>query len=156
MKRRENRKPTVNEVAKLAGVGLMTVSRVMNNSPAVRPSTRKRVLSAIAELGYQRNEAARMLQGARAMMIGLIVPDLADAFFASCAQTVQHIARAHGYMTLVAASERDSELEMEQAQLMASRNLSGIVMVTSTHGSGHSTKATAGRRSPDRCSRQAN
>lgn len=132
MKQRKTRNPTVHDVAKLAGVGLMTVSRVLNNQPVVRQSTRKRVLSAIQQLGYKRNEAARMLKGLPTMMIGLIVPDLSDSFFASCAQTVQLIARAHGFMTLVAASERDSELEIEQAQLMASRNLSGIVVATST------------------------
>ena len=132
MKRRELRKPTVREVAELAGVGMMTVSRVINNGPSVRPATRKRVLAAIAELGYRRNEAARMLTGHRATMIGLIVPDLSDSFFASCAQTIQHVASSLGYMTLVAASERDSELEIQQAQQMASRNRSGIILVTST------------------------
>jgi len=131
MKSRGNRKPTVREVAELAGVGTMTVSRVVNNEPSVRPVTRKRVLAAVAELGYRRNEAARMLTGHRATMIGLIVPDLSDSFFASCAQTIQHVAAGLGYMTLVAASERNSELEIQQAQHMASRNLSGIVLVTS-------------------------
>jgi LacI family transcriptional regulator len=67
-------------------------------------------------------------------MIGLIVPDLADFFFASCAQTVQDIAHAHGYMTLVAASARDVEMEIKHAQLMAGRKLAGVVMVTSTRG----------------------
>jgi len=132
MKEKPERPPTIREVAKLARVGLMTVSRVINNNPRVRPSTLKRVNAAIAALGYQKNEAARLLKGQRAMMIGLIVPDLSDAFFATCAQTVQQIAHMHGYMTLVAASERDSELEIQQAELMASRKLSGLLVVTST------------------------
>lgn len=134
MRKGENRRPTVREVAELAGVGMITVSRVINNQPSVRPATRKRVLAAVAELGYRRNEAARMLMGHRATMIGLIVPDLSDAFFAAHAQTIQHVARTFGYMTLVAASERNSELEIEQAQHMASRNLAGIILVTSTQG----------------------
>lgn len=132
MKEKPARPPTIREVAKLARVGLMTVSRVINNNPRVRPSTLKKVNAAIAALGYQKNEAARLLKGQRAMMIGLIVPDLSDSFFAVCAHTIQQIARAHGYMTLVAASERDSELEIQQAELMASRKLSGLLVVTST------------------------
>jgi LacI family transcriptional regulator, galactose operon repressor len=132
MKEKPERPPTIREVAKLARVGLMTVSRVINNNPRVRPSTLKKVNAAIATLGYQKNEAARLLKGQRAMMIGLIVPDLSDNFFAVCAHTIQQIARAHGYMTLVAASERDSELEIQQAELMASRKLSGLLVVTST------------------------
>ena len=132
MKEVPERPPTIREVAKLARVGLMTVSRVINNNPRVRPSTLKKVNAAIAALGYQKNEAARLLKGQRASMIGLIVPDLSDSFFAACAHTVQQIARTHGYMTLVAASERDGELEVQQAELMAGRKLAGLLVVTST------------------------
>jgi len=128
----ESRTPTIRDVAKLARVGLMTVSRVINNHPSVRPSTRKKVEAAILQLGYRQNEAARLLKGQRAKLIGLIVPDLSDTFFASCAHTVQHLARTHGYMTLVVASERDADLEFEQAELMASRKVSGLLVVTST------------------------
>ncbi len=101
MKKIEAKKPTIREVAKLAHVGLMTVSRVINHHPSVRATTRKKGEAAIAQLGYQQNEAARLLKGQRARMIGLIVPDLSDQFFAICAHTVQQMARAHGYMTLV-------------------------------------------------------
>lgn len=124
--------PTIRDVAKLAKVGLMTVSRVINNHASVRPSTRKKVEAAIAQLGYRQNEAARMLKGQRAKLIGLIVPDLSDVFFATCAHTVQQIARTHGYMTLVVSSERDAELEFQEAELMAGRKVSGLLIVTST------------------------
>src|ERR1700728_1930885 len=107
MTKHEGRRPTIRDVAKLARVGLMTVSRVINNHPSVRASTRKKVEAAIVQLGYRQNEAARLLKGQRAKLIGLIVPDLSDTFFASCAHTVQQIARANGYMTLVVSSERD-------------------------------------------------
>jgi LacI family transcriptional regulator len=127
----KKRTPTMREVAKLAHVGLMTVSRVLNNHPSVRQTTRKRVESAIAQLGYQQNEAARMMKGQRAKMIGLVVPDLSDQFFAACAHTIQQIAREQGYMTLVVSSERDAELELQQAQLMATRMFSGLLIVSS-------------------------
>lgn len=131
MSKREKRAPTIREVAKLANVGLMTVSRVLNNHPSIRPTTRVKVEAAIAKLGYRQNEAARMMKGQRSRTIGLIVPDLSDQFFASCAHTIQHIAREHGYMTLVVSSERDAELEIEQAQLMSNRMLSGLLIVPS-------------------------
>jgi LacI family transcriptional regulator len=124
--------PTIRDVAKVARVGLMTVSRVINNHPSVRASTRKKVEAAIVQLGYRQNEAARLLKGQRAKLIGLIVPDLSDTFFASCAHTVQQIARANGYMTLVVSSERDAELEFQEAELMASRKVAGLLVVTST------------------------
>jgi len=126
--------PTIREVAKLAGVALMTVSRVINDHPSVRPQTKKKVLAAIEELGYERNEAAGMLKGQRAMMIGLIIPDLSDIFFATCANTVEQMARENGYMTLIVSSGHDAELEMEQAELMARRKLSGLLIITSGKG----------------------
>jgi LacI family transcriptional regulator len=131
MSKRKGDVPTIREVAKLARVGLMTVSRVINHHPSVRPSTLRRVEAAIAQLGYQQNEAARLLKGRRAKTIGLIVPDLSDVFFASCAHTVQQIARASGYMTLVVSSERDADLEVQQAELMATRMISGLLLVSS-------------------------
>jgi LacI family transcriptional regulator len=126
--------PTIREVAKLAGVGLMTVSRVINDHPGVRTKTKKKVQAAIESLGYQRNEAAGLLKGQRAMMIGLIVPDLSDIFFATCANTVERLAREHGYMTLIISSGHDAELEMEQAELMARRKLSGLLIITTGKG----------------------
>jgi len=128
--------PTIREVAKLAGVGLMTVSRVINDHPNVRAKTKKKVQAAIESLGYQRNEAAGLLKGQRAMMIGLIVPDLSDIFFATCANTVEQLAREHGYMTLIISSGHDAELEMEQAELMARRKLSGLLIITSGKADG--------------------
>lgn len=131
MVKSEEHIPTIRDVAKVARVGLMTVSRVINNHPSVRVSTRKKVEAAILQLGYRQNEAARLLKGQRAKLIGLIVPDLSDSFFASCAHTVQQIARTHGYMTLVVSSERDAELEYQEAELMNSRKVSGLLVVTS-------------------------
>jgi LacI family transcriptional regulator len=126
--------PTIREVAKLAGVALMTVSRVINDHPSVRPKTKKKVQAAIEELGYERNEAAGLLKGQRAMMIGLIVPDLSEIFFATCANTVEQLARENGYMTLIVSSGNDAELEMQQAELMARRKLSGLLIITSGKG----------------------
>ncbi|MGO4210435.1 LacI family DNA-binding transcriptional regulator [Terriglobus sp. 2YAB30_2] len=123
--------PTIREVARVAGVGVMTVSRVINDHPAVKPKTKKKVLTAIQQLGYERNEAAGLLKGQRAMMIGLIVPDLSDIFFAHCANTIEKLARESGYLTLIVSSGHDVELETQQAELMARRKLSGLLLVTS-------------------------
>lgn len=124
-------RPTIREVAKLAGVGLMTVSRVINDHPSVKPKTKKKVMAAIGELGYERNEAAGLLKGQRAMMIGLIVPDLSDIFFAICANAIERLARESGYLTLIVSSGHDAELEIQQAEMMARRKLAGLLLVTS-------------------------
>jgi len=137
MKKREDRAPTIREVARLANVGVMTVSRALNSHLSLRPATRSRVEGAIAKLGYQQNEAARMMRGRRTKTIGLIVPDLSDQFFATCAHTVQQIAREQRFMTLVASSDRDPGLEVEQARLMSNRMLAGLLIVSSLRADDH-------------------
>ncbi|MFC9605799.1 LacI family DNA-binding transcriptional regulator [Streptomyces niveus] len=74
--------PTLEEVAALAGVGRGTVSRVINNSPRVRDSTRQLVQEAIAELGYVPNRAARALAGSRTDAVALVIPETEKRFFA--------------------------------------------------------------------------
>jgi len=123
--------PTIEDVARAAGVSQMTVSRVVNNHPSVKLPTRTKVLEAITATGYQQNEAGRLLRGSRAKMIGIIVPDLSDVFFAVCAHTIQQIARTHKYMTLVVSSERDVELELQEAELMSNRKVAGLLIATS-------------------------
>jgi LacI family transcriptional regulator len=87
-------------------------------------------MSAIARVGYVQNDAARILKGARAHTIGLIVPDLTD-FYATCFHAVQEVAMRNQYQTLVAATGRDGEVENEQIASMNARRISGLILVTS-------------------------
>lgn len=120
----------------------MSVSRVVNGSRPVRRETKQKVLSAIERIGYEPNEAARILKGYRARVLGLIVPDLADPFFAGCANSIQETARKAGYMTLMAASGHDSEIEREQVELMVQRNVAGLLVIPSGMHHKHFSRAT--------------
>ncbi|AFV75646.1 substrate-binding domain-containing protein [Thermus oshimai] len=75
------RKPTIHEVAERAGVGIGTVSRVLNNHPAVRPETRARVLKAMEELGYTPNPHARRIAGGRSYTVSVLLPFVATEFY---------------------------------------------------------------------------
>jgi LacI family transcriptional regulator len=110
----------------------MTVSRVVNGGRLVSDATAERVRAAIRKLGYEPNEAARMLKGHSSQTIGLIVPDLADTFFSICAHAVQQLAAKHGYLTLLLASERDRDSEARELAMMKSRNIVGILIVPSS------------------------
>ncbi len=123
--------PTVADVAQLAGVGAITVSRVVNGNGYVSIEKRKRVKVAIKKLGYRPNQAARVLKGHRARMIGLIVPDLSDPFFGMCAAAVEEFAFERGYMTLIVASQRNAEVEKNEVDMMVSQNIAGLVIVPS-------------------------
>jgi LacI family transcriptional regulator len=132
--RRRHSGPTITDVAREASVAIMTVSRVVNGGSYVSPATEKRVRAAIRRLGYTPNEAARMLKGQRARMIGLVVPDLADSFFATCANAVQEVAGTHGYMTLIVTSGRSVETESNEIAMMAARRIAGLLIVPSRSG----------------------
>jgi LacI family transcriptional regulator len=129
--KRKSSMPTVADVARLAGVGAITVSRVVNETSYVSAEKKKRIHEAIRKLGYRPNQAARVLKGNRAKMIGLIIPDLADHFFGKCAATVEEYASSHGYMTLIVASNRNQELQESEVIMMMGQNVAGLVVVPS-------------------------
>src|SRR6185437_16799636 len=99
------KRATLEDVAREAGVGAMTVSRTINQHPYVSEQTAKKVQAAIRRLDYRPNHAARMLTGQLSRSIGLIVPDIADTFFSVVSHAVQDTARANGYLVWLAASD---------------------------------------------------
>ena len=121
--------PTLADVAKVAGVGIMSVSRVVNGTRRVSPDVERRVRSAVAKIGYQPNEAARVLKGTRSSVLGLIVPDLADPFFAVCSNAIQEAAWKAGYMMVMAAAGHREELERHETEMMVQRLVAGLVVV---------------------------
>src|SRR6202161_4854318 len=127
--RRRGKPPTIIDVAKEAKVGVMSVSRVLNNHPSVKHSTRAKVKKAIARIGYSPNDAARMLKGRRGRTIGLVVPDLAD-FFSSCFHAVQEVAIRHDYQTMVVATGRSVTVEDQQLESIQNR-VAGLLIVSS-------------------------
>lgn len=124
----------MSDVAQLAGVGKMTVSRVINKNGYVGKQTEQRVLQAIAKLGFRPNETARSLKGGRSKTIGIIVPDFSDNFFATCANDAQKVAAAHGYLSLISSAERDEAHEADEIELMRERNISGLLIVPTRRG----------------------
>lgn len=119
----------MSDVAKLAGVGTMTVSRVLNGNVHVTNETRARVQAAIAKLNYVPNEVARSLRDQRTRQIGIIVPNLHDPFFAMCSHSISLIAKEHSYSTLITTSDEDAEIEFVEAKRMLRRHIEGIIVV---------------------------
>lgn len=124
-----DRKPTMNDVARVAGVGTMTVSRVLNESAPVSAEAAQRVYRAIEKLGYRPNEMARALRGLKTRTIGIIVPYLFDPFFATIAHAVNTLAREHGYSVILATSNEDPDSEFAEAQLMLQRRVDGLIVI---------------------------
>lgn len=128
---------TLADIAKLAGVGVMSVSRVVHGTRPVSPETERKVRAAIEKIGYRPNEAARILKGHRAQVIGLIVPDLADPFFATYANAVHETAWDAGYMTLMAASAHRKDIERRETEFMIERSVAGMLVAPINSANDH-------------------
>jgi LacI family transcriptional regulator len=138
------KRATLEDVARAAGVGPMTVSRTINGHPYVAEKTAKKVRAAIRELSYRPNHAARMLTGQLSRSIGLIVPDLADTFFSVVSQAVQETARASGYLVWLAASNDDPSIEAAQVEQMTHHPVDGILLVPADSKHGYLKAVAAG------------
>lgn len=117
------------DVALLAGVSTMTVSRVLNSNIGVTEGVRQRVFKAVEQLRYQPNEVARSLREKRSRQIGVIVPYLSDPFFATCAHTISGVARSHAYSVVLSTSDEDPQAEYEEASRMLRRNVEGLLLI---------------------------
>lgn len=98
-------------VAALAGVSTATVSRVLNQSKPVNAETRERVQAAVAQLGYRANPFARSLTRGESRLILVVVPDVANPFFAEIVQGVESVTRRRGYSIVLAIASEDGPLD---------------------------------------------
>ena len=129
-----NRNITIRDIAQRAGVGLGTVSRVLNNHPNVSMATRQSVQEAIAELGYRRRAAAKALRTRKSMAIGFITDFIAVTPFAGnviCG--AQDVAWQRDHLLLVVNTNADSILEESASENMLEREVEGIIYATMWH-----------------------
>ncbi len=133
------------DVARLAGVGSMTVSRVLNGTANVSEEAARRVHNAIAQLNYKPNELARALRGQRSRSIGFILPYLYDPFFAVCAHAVITAARQHGYSVAMTTSNEDPEIEFAEASQMMQRHVEGLILIPANRGQSRINRALLGK-----------
>ncbi len=130
--------PTMHTVAARAGVSAMTVSRVLHGDPGVRPHTRERVLVAVEELGYRRNEVARSLRVGRTTgLLGLAVTNLANPFYAQLALGAESVIADHGMRLIVGNTGEDTERERGLVNDFASRRVDGMIVVPAGSDHGH-------------------
>jgi LacI family transcriptional regulator len=122
--------PTMRDVAERAGVGLATVSRVVNGLGSVRPTTAERVRTAISELGFQRNEVARALRpGQHSWTIGLLLGDLTNPFYATLAKAAVGVANAARYAVVLSTVDEDPEVEQQAIRELLGRRVAGLIIV---------------------------
>ncbi|GHH72273.1 LacI family transcriptional regulator [Streptomyces sulfonofaciens] len=126
---RYGNRPTMKDVAARAGVGLKTVSRVVNGEPGVTADTERRVQEAIDALNFRRNDSARVLRKGRTASIGLVLEDLADPFYGPLSRAVEEVARAHGALLINGSSAEEPEREQELALALCARRVDGLLVI---------------------------
>lgn len=129
MTTRYGARPTMKDVAAHAGVGLKTVSRVVNTEPGVTAETIARVTAAIDELGYRRNDSARTLRTGRTSSIALVLEDIADPFSSVLSRAVEHVAQGHESLLFTGSSGEHPAREQELALAFCARRVDGLVIV---------------------------
>jgi LacI family transcriptional regulator len=127
---RASRPATLGDVAQQAGVSPSTVSNVVRGSSVVAAPTRRRVLSAIDQLGYRPNALARHLLQGRSTTIGIIARDLRNPFFAEMASLVEREVAAFGFATMFCATDGDPAREAQAIELMLDHRLSGLIVLS--------------------------
>lgn len=124
-------KVTRDDVARLAGTSTAVVSYVINNGPRpVAPATKERVLAAIDELGYRPDRVAQAMASRRTDLIGLIVPDARQPFFAEMAHAVEQAAADRGKMVLVGNSDYLDEREVHYLRAFLGMRVSGLILIS--------------------------
>jgi LacI family transcriptional regulator len=121
---------TVHDVARRAGVSTSTVSHVVNGTRFVSDELRERVAQAMRELDYRPNAAARMLTLKRSHMIGLIVSDIRNPFFASVARGVEDVAQEHGYTVVLCNSDENADREAACLNALETRAIDGVLLAS--------------------------
>lgn len=126
---------SIKDVASRAGVSVATVSRVLNDHPAVRPDTRTRVLAAVADLGYRPNAVARSLRTERTRTLGLVISDVLNPFFTELARSVEDEARALGYSVIIGNADEQPELQDHHVRTLLDRRIDGLLVSPTDGGS---------------------
>lgn len=120
--------PSMTDVARHAGVAIGTVSNTLNNPEKVSEPTRRKVLAAIAELGFVRNDAARSLAAGRSTTVGLVLADIDNSFFVDIARGAETILRQHGMNVLIANTDIDPTREQRNLELFEESRVAGVLI----------------------------
>lgn len=122
------RRPTIIDVAKHAGVSKSTVSLVLRNSPSVRESTRTRVQQAATDIGYVYNRTAANMRLSNAGLVGLVINDMRNPFFAELAASLQMALSARGYAVVLANTDEDAEAQESTVGSMIEHGVSAFII----------------------------
>lgn len=121
-------RPTIYDVARLAGVSTATVSRALNGTARIAPATQRAIDDAVEQLGYRPNSIARSLVTKSTQTIALLLPDISNPFYATLVSGIQECALANDHTMLLCTTEGDAEREEEYLQLLRAKQVDGALV----------------------------
>jgi LacI family transcriptional regulator len=121
-------RPTIYDVARLAGVSTASVSRALNGTGQMAPATRAAIEAAVEELGYRPNTIARSLVTKSTQTIAFLLPDITNPFYAALVSGIQQYALSHGHTMLLCTTEGDAEREEQYLELLRSKQVDGALV----------------------------
>jgi len=132
------------DIADDLGVSVVTVSKVLRGKPDIGDDTRRRVLERMKKLNYRPNMLARGLANGRTQTVGLVVPDLVHPFFAEFAKSLASVLRAKEYALILASSEEDPEIEMQEIRTLTLRGIDVLILASCRTGLRRPTEVSDG------------
>jgi len=124
----QKQRVTIKDVARAAGCGIATASRVLNKSGPASAEVRARVETAARDLGFSFSAIGRALQGGRSMTIGCLVPSLTNPVFAEAVQGAQEVLSGAGYQLLIASSNYDGDADNEAIATLVAKEVDGLIV----------------------------
>ncbi len=125
---------TMKDIAEKAGVSVNTVSRVLNNKPDISKETREKILRIAKELGYIKNITASSLRSNQTKIVGVILEDITNLFFAEVMKGMEAAARKYGYQLLLMNTGTDPKKQREAIQTLLERRVEGILITPTEDG----------------------
>jgi len=127
-------RPSIKQVAHLAGVSIATVSRLLNKPGSVSAETAEKIHRSIAELGFRPNFTGRNLRAGNSRTVGVVVPTLSNTVFAQCLQGIELAARALDYSVMFTTTEYLPEDESAAVELLLGHRVDGVILTVADAG----------------------
>jgi LacI family transcriptional regulator len=126
----KNKNVTIKDIARAAGVSHPTVSRALNNHPAISETTRRQIVELAHEMGYLPNATARGLKTNRTRALGAILQQIDDPFWSEVVDGVESVLHSEGYSLLIASTHNEKKRENEVLQAMVERGVDGVLLMS--------------------------
>lgn len=127
---RNHKSVSIKDVAAASGVSVATVSRIINNSGRYSADTKRKVDEVIAKIGYEKNKLAVSLRSNESKMVGILVPDITNEFFATVVKECEQLLFLDGYASIICNTERSAQREREYIQVLSEHRVDGLIIIS--------------------------